>query len=69
MQAKAKRRAKKAPGMPALASASADLSLNQEEVARLAHSYWEARGCQGGSAEEDWFRAERELRAIQANEG
>jgi hypothetical protein len=23
------------------------------------NSYWEARGCQGGSAEEDWLRAER----------
>ena len=33
-----------------------------EEIARLAYSYWEARGRQGGSAEEDWFRAERTLR-------
>ena len=30
-------------------------------VAQLAYSYWEARGCQGGSPEEDWLRAEREL--------
>ena len=35
----------------------------QSAVARLAHSYWEARGFQGGSPEADWFRAERELRA------
>lgn len=33
-----------------------------EEVARLAFSYWEARGYQGGSQEEDWFRALNELR-------
>lgn len=33
-----------------------------EEIAALAYSYWEARGCQGGSPEEDWFRAELELR-------
>ena len=33
-----------------------------EEIALLAYSYWEARGCQGGSSEEDWLRAERELR-------
>jgi hypothetical protein len=33
-----------------------------EEIARLAYSYWEARGCTGGSAEEDWLRAEREYR-------
>ena len=35
----------------------------QDAVARLAHSYWEARGCQGGSPEADWFRAEQELSA------
>ena len=33
-----------------------------EETARLAYSYWEARGHQGGSAEEDWFRAQAEIR-------
>ena len=33
-----------------------------EEIAKLAYSYWEARGYQGGSAEEDWARAEQELR-------
>ena len=34
-----------------------------EEIARLAYEYWEARGGEGGSPEEDWFRAERELRS------
>ena len=33
-----------------------------QEIAALAYSYWEARGYQGGSAEEDWLRAEEELR-------
>ncbi|HWD99238.1 MAG TPA: DUF2934 domain-containing protein [Bryobacteraceae bacterium] len=33
-----------------------------EEIAVLAYSYWTERGAQGGSAEEDWLRAERELR-------
>ena len=33
-----------------------------EEIAKLAYLYWEARGCQGGSPEEDWLRAEEELR-------
>ena len=33
----------------------------QEQIACLAYSYWEARGYQGGSPEEDWLRAEREL--------
>jgi hypothetical protein len=75
MQAKTKRRVSeprhRAPARSAKAagSASADLPLNREEVGRLAHSYWEARGGQGGSADEDWFRAERELRAIQADQG
>ena len=31
-------------------------------IAALAYSYWETRGCQGGSAEEDWLRAEEEVR-------
>jgi hypothetical protein len=34
-----------------------------EQIAHLAYSYWEARGYQGGSPEEDWLRAEQELRA------
>lgn len=39
---------------------------SQEQISALAYSYWEARGCQGGSAEEDWLRAERELLAASA---
>lgn len=33
-----------------------------DEIAALAYSYWEARGYQGGSQEEDWLLAEEELR-------
>ena len=45
-----------------LTGASADQpGLTHEAIANLAHSYWEARGCQGGSAEEDWLRAEAEI--------
>jgi len=32
----------------------------REKIALLAYSYWEQRGYQGGSPEEDWYRAERE---------
>ncbi len=35
---------------------------NQQKIAQLAYSYWEARGTGKGSAEEDWFRAEAEIR-------
>ncbi len=37
---------------------------SRDDIARLAYSYWEARGCQGGNPEEDWTRAERELRPL-----
>ena len=32
-----------------------------DTVAKLAYSYWLARGCPDGSADEDWFRAEHDL--------
>lgn len=35
--------------------------IEREEIARLAHAYWEARGCPHGSPEEDWLRAEKDL--------
>ena len=38
------------------------VSEDHEEIARLAYSYWQARGCPIGSPEEDWSRAENELR-------
>jgi hypothetical protein len=39
-----------------------DVRIPHEEVARLAYSYWEARGFYGGRPEEDWLRAEEELK-------
>ena len=35
---------------------------DHEQVALLAYSYWEERGREGGSPEDDWYRAEREVR-------
>ena len=55
------RRPKKA-SLPAETQATQP-ALDQAEVARLAHSYWLERGGQGGSAEDDWHRAEEALRA------
>jgi hypothetical protein len=40
-----------------------DICPSHEDIAVLAYSYWEARGFQGGTPEEDWFRAEQELRS------
>lgn len=36
---------------------------SHEEIAALARQYWQERGWQDGYAEQDWLRAERELKA------
>jgi hypothetical protein len=41
----------------------------QERIALLAYSYWEQRGCTGGSPEEDWFRAEQEILSLMNAQG
>lgn len=46
-------------GQPPLA----DDNGRDVETARLAYSHWEARGCEHGSDEEDWLRAEQEMKA------
>jgi uncharacterized protein involved in copper resistance len=66
----AKRRTPRAKGSEAAAveissAAGATESgrvIDRDAIAGLAYSYWEARGYTGGSAEEDWLRAEREIR-------
>jgi hypothetical protein len=47
-------------------TAALELKVDREAVARLAYSYWEARGFVGGSAEEDWLRAEEEIQTSQS---
>ena len=39
------------------------VEVTHDEIAHLARRYWEERGWQDGFAEQDWLRAERELRA------
>ena len=38
-------------------------TFGHEDIAALAHTLWQARGCPEGSPEEDWFHAAHELRA------
>jgi hypothetical protein len=35
---------------------------SREQIEQLAHHYWKERGGHHGGHEQDWFRAERELR-------
>jgi hypothetical protein len=37
-------------------------SITENHIAVLAYSLWQQRGCPAGSAEADWFEAERQLR-------
>jgi hypothetical protein len=37
-------------------------TADRDEVARLAYTYWEERGCEHGCHEDDWHRAEQEIR-------
>jgi hypothetical protein len=43
-------------------SVSRDEALSHDEIAAHAYRCWHERGCPHGSPEEDWHRAERELR-------
>ncbi len=36
--------------------------MEQKAIAQLAYEYWTQRGCPVGSPEEDWYRAEREIK-------
>ncbi len=38
------------------------MKVPHERVAQLAHQFWAERGHQHGHHEDDWFRAEQELR-------
>jgi hypothetical protein len=38
-------------------------AFGHDEIAALAHELWQARGRPEGSADEDWFQAQEELRS------
>lgn len=44
------------------ASNVTEMPVSHDEIARLAHRYWNERGRQHGHHVEDWLRAEHELR-------
>jgi hypothetical protein len=39
-------------------------TATHEDIAKLAYSYWLERGGAHGFAEQDWLRAERELKSL-----
>jgi hypothetical protein len=41
----------------------ASVFISHEQIAELAHRFWNERGGEHGHHEEDWFRAEQLLRA------
>lgn len=40
-----------------------ELQPSREQIADLARALWEARGSPEGSPEDDWYRAEEQLKA------
>jgi len=46
---------------PAVERTSSPSASAHEQIAQLAYSYWQTRGCPDGSPEEDWLRAEADL--------
>jgi hypothetical protein len=62
-------KARKTPAKPRKTASKAvpetetkPVSISKEAIAKLAHQFWAERGHKHGSPEEDWLRAERELR-------
>jgi len=43
------------------AAQQAEASISGSAIATLAYLLWVDRGCPGGSPEEDWYEAERQL--------
>lgn len=38
-------------------------AFGHDDIAALAYDLWQARGCPGGSSQDDWFHAAEELRS------
>jgi hypothetical protein len=53
---------KRKPAAKKQTPAAAAAAPSREDIARLAEKYWAERGWPEGSPEQDWLRAEQELR-------
>jgi hypothetical protein len=62
--AMAEKKAVKSVAASKTADVAAKITPTHGEIARLAERYWAERGWQDGYAEQDWLRAERELRGM-----
>jgi hypothetical protein len=43
---------------------NASATVNETAIAALAYQLWQERGCPIGSDQEDWFRAEEDLKKL-----
>ena len=50
------------PAESAVPMAGAETGCLEDGIAALAYKLWQERGCPNGSDQEDWFRAENELK-------
>jgi hypothetical protein len=50
----------KAAAPAAILANAAEVAGAHDRIAKIAYGYWEARGFQSGSPEQDWLRAEQE---------
>ncbi|HLI04582.1 MAG TPA: DUF2934 domain-containing protein [Terracidiphilus sp.] len=62
-EAKPRKAAAKKTAQPAHPAPIESSGPTHEQIAELARKYWAQRGYTDGHHEEDWFRAEQELRA------
>jgi hypothetical protein len=62
-EAKSRKAAAKKTAEPEHPASIAGSGPTHEQIAELARKYWAQRGYTDGHHEEDWFRAEQELRA------
>lgn len=54
---------------PAHANGAHMVPFGHADIAALAYTLWQARGCPEGSADEDWFRAAQQLRSANEHAG